>query len=158
MAEKLIGNLITGDHPPPEKARALKDQLKVPVSIGAVLLLIGGLLWEFINYSEESRVRSFMETVADARYDAAYSMWDSDDRYQMHDFLLDWGEEGYYASGSMDFDICDSNSSGTAVVVYTRIDGGPPLAMLVDKETGLISYSPENKYRGRRISRFAGCL
>ncbi len=158
MAEKLIGNLITGDHPPPEKARALKDQLKVPVSIGAVLLLIGGLLWEFINYSEESRVRSFMETVADARYETAYSMWDSDERYQMDDFLLDWGEEGYYASGSMDFDICDSNSSGTAVVVYTRIDGGPPLAMLVDKETGLISYSPENKYRGRRISRFAGCL
>ena len=158
MADKLIGNLITGDHPTPGKARPLKDQLKAPVSIGAVLLLIGGLLWEFINYSEESRVRSFMETVSDARYEVAYSMWDSDERYQMDDFLLDWGEEGYYASGSMNFDICDSNSSGAAVVVYTRIDGGPPLAILVDKETGLLSYSPENKYRGRRISRFAGCL
>ena len=153
MADKLIGNLITGDHLTPKKTR----QLKLPVSIGAVLILLA-LLWEFINYREESSVRSFMEAVADARYEAAYSMWDSDERYQMDDFLLDWGEDGYYTSISMNFDICDSSSSGTAVIVYTRIESGPPLAMMVDKETGLLSYSPENKYRESRISRFAGCL
>lgn len=153
MADKLIGNLITGDHLTPKKTR----QLKLPVSIGAVLILLA-LLWEFINYREESSVRSFMEAVADARHEAAYSMWDSDERYQMDDFLLDWGEDGYYTSISMNFDICDSNSSGTAVIVYTRIESGPPLAMMVDKETGLLSYSPENKYRESRISRFAGCL
>ena len=153
MADKLIGNLITGDHLTPKKTR----QLKLPVSIGAVLILLA-LLWEFINYREESSVRSFMEAVADARDEAAYSMWDSDERYQMDDFLLDWGEDGYYTSISMNFDICDSSSSGTAVIVYTRIESGPPLAMMVDKETGLLSYSPENKYRESRISRFAGCL
>ena len=100
-----------------------------------------------------------MEAVASAEYDLAFNMWDSDERLPDGTiFLLDWGKEGYYAAGSIAFDVCDSNSSGNVVIVYTRIDGGAPLAIMVDKETGLLSYSPENKYRGGRISRFSGCL
>ncbi len=158
MTEKLIGSLIHGDHPEPRKARSLMESLKVPVSIGIFVLLVGGLLYKFINYPEESRVTAFLESVADGQYDEAYAMWDGDERYQMKDFLLDWGQDGFYTKGPVDFDVCDSNSSGSAVVVYARIDGSHPVAMMVDKETHLLSYSPDNKYITGMVSRFAGCL
>ena len=158
MADKLIGSLIHGDHPEPKKAPGLIEALKVPVSIGMFLLVSGGLLYSFINYREESRVRRFLESVGAAAYDTAYTMWDADERYQMKDFLLDWGQDGFYTKGPVNFDICDSNSSGATVVVYARIDGSNPVAIMVDKENLLLSYSPDNKYTSGMISRFAGCL
>jgi hypothetical protein len=158
MADKLIGSLIYGDHPEPKKARSLIESLKVPVSIGTFLLVGGGLLYNFINYREESRVTVFLESVATSEFEAAYSMWDGDERYLMKDFLLDWGEEGFYTKGPMNFDICDSNSAGATVVVYVRIDGRYPVAILVDKENLLLSYAPDNKYISGMVSRSAGCL
>ena len=146
MADKIIGSLLYGDHPIPRKSRAWKDRLKVPVTIGLVLLVLGGILWKFANYREEGRVRGFIGSVQNAQYDTAYQGWDSDGHYRMQDFLQDWGRDGYYTKGMHEAKVIDSNSKGNSVIVYLAIDNLRPVALMVDKETLKISFSPTNKY------------
>ena len=147
MAEKIIGSLIYGDHPTPKKSRALKERLKVPVGIALVLIFLSGVLYKYANYKEERRVRQFMEVVQSGQYDSAYQQWDADGRYTMNDFLQDWGKDGYYTKGMHNARIVDSNGKGGAVVVYLGIDSlRSPVALLVNKETLKISFSPISKY------------
>ena len=112
MADRIIHSLIYDDHPIPKKSRAWKELLKVPVTIGLVLLVIGGIAWKFANYREEGRVRQFIESVQGGQYDAAYQIWDGDDHYRVQDFLQDWGRDGFYTKGMHDAKVVDSNSSG----------------------------------------------
>src|SRR2546430_2456906 len=78
--------------------------------------------YQFANYREERLVTTFLDHVRQGRYEAAFGNWESDDRYTMKDFLVDWGKEGYYTKGSQKFSVNDSNTSGSAVVVYVRFD------------------------------------
>jgi hypothetical protein len=147
MADKLIGSLLYDDHPIPKKTRALKERLKVPAAILFVLIFVSGIAYKFANYREERRVRQFMGTIEDGKYDAAYQQWDFDAHYTMNDFLQDWGKEGYYTKGMHTARVIDSNGRGGAVVVYLAIDSlKSPLALRVDKETMKISFSPVSKY------------
>jgi hypothetical protein len=146
MADKIIGSLIYDDHPIPRKSRAWKERLKVPVTIGIVLLVIAGIAWKFANFREEGRVRQFMQAVQGGQYEAAYQMWDAEGRYRLEDFLQDWGRDGFYTKGMHDARIVDSNTKGGSVIVYVEIDGRRPVALMVDKEELKISFSPTNKY------------
>jgi hypothetical protein len=146
MADKIIGSLIYDDHPIPRKSRAWKERLKVPVTIGIVLLVIAGIAWKFANFREEGRVRQFMQAVQGGQYEAAYQMWDAEGRYRLEDFLQDWGRDGFYTKGMHDARIVDSNTKGGSVIVYVEIDGKRPVALMVDKEELKISFSPTNKY------------
>ena len=147
MAEKIIGSLIYDDHPIPKRSRALKERLKVPVAIGLALIFISGLLYKFANFREERAVRQFMTEVEGGRYDAAYHLWDAEGRYTMTDFLQDFGKDGYYTKGMHEARVFDSNGKGGSVVVYLSIDSlKNPLALLVDKDTLKISFSPVSKY------------
>jgi len=147
MAEKIIGSLIYDDHPIPKRSRALKERLKVPVAIGLALIFISGLLYKFANFREERAVRQFMTEVEGGRYDAAYHLWDAEGRYSMTDFLQDFGKDGYYTKGMHEARVFDSNGKGGSVVVYLSIDSlKSPLALLVDKDTLKISFSPVSKY------------
>jgi hypothetical protein len=151
MAEKLIGSLIYGQHVSPKKARPWKDRLKVPLSIGLVLFVIGGVAYKFANFREERAVNRFLDAVGAGQYEAAYKGWDASGSYTMDDFLIDWGKEGYFTKGMKKSSVIDSNSSGLAVVVYAEIDSfREPIAFMVDKETLKLSFSPVNKYAGRR--------
>jgi len=147
MAEKIIGSLLHDDHPIPKKSRALKERLKVPVTIALVLIFISGLAYKFANFREERRVRQFIQEVESGQYDVAYREWDSDGRYTMNDFIQDWGKEGYYTKGMRMARVIDSNGRGSAVVVYVDIDSlKSPVALRVDKETLKLSFSPVSKY------------
>jgi hypothetical protein len=65
----------------------------------------------------------------------------------MKDFAQDWGRDGYYTKGMHDARVVDSNSKGGSVVVYVNIDSlKSPVALLVDKDTLKISFSPVSKY------------
>ena len=72
MADKIIGSLLYGDHPAPKKSWAWRERLKVPVAIGLVLIVIGGIAYKFANYREEGRVRQFIESVETGQFEAAY--------------------------------------------------------------------------------------
>ena len=147
MAEKIIGSLLHDHHPIPKKSRALKERLKVPVTIALVLIFISGLAYKFANFREERRVRQFIQEVESGQYDVAYREWDSDGRYTMNDFIQDWGKEGYYTKGMRTARVIDSNGRGSAVVVYVDIDSlKSPVALRVDKETLKLSFSPVSKY------------
>ncbi len=147
MAEKLIRSLIYGEHETPKKSRPWQQALKVPVTIGLVLIFIGGLVYKFANFREEGRVRLLIEAIRNAQYDVAYQNWDADARYTMNDFLQDWGKDGYYTKGMHDARVTDSNGKGSSVVVYVTIDSLKyPVALRVDKETLKISFSPISKY------------
>ena len=111
MAEKLIGSLIYGEHEIPKKSRTWQQALKVPVTIGLVLIFIGGLAYKFANFREEGRVQLFIEAIRKAQYDVAYQNWDADARYTMNDFLQDWGKDGYYTKGMQDRKSTRLNSS-----------------------------------------------
>jgi len=147
MAEKLIGSLIYGQHPIPKKSRAWKERLKVPVTIGLVLIAISGLAYTFANFREERRVKQFMEAVQNGKYAAGFQSWDADQHYTMQDFMEDWGKDGYYTKDLHQVRVFDSNGKGGAVVVYVAMDNfKSPLALLVSKETLKLSFSPTNKY------------
>jgi len=146
MADKIIGSLIYDNHPIPKKSRAWKEWIKVPVAIGIVLLVIGGIAWKFANFREEGRVRQFIQAVQGGQYDAAYQLWDVEGRYRMEDFLQDWGRDGFYTKGMQEARVVDSNGKGGSVIVYVAIDNRRPVALMVDKESLKISFSPTNKY------------
>jgi hypothetical protein len=147
MADKLIGSLIYGEHEIPKRSRTWKEALKVPVSIALVLTFVAGIAYKFANFREERRVRQFVEAVGTGQYEAAYQDWDADARYKMKDFLQDWGKDGYYTKGMHEARVTDSNGKGGSVVVYVTIDSLKyPIALLVDKETLKISFSPVSKY------------
>jgi hypothetical protein len=147
MADKIIGSLIYGDHPIPKRSRALTERLKVPFYIAIALVLISGLLYKFANFREERAVRQFMAQVEGDNLDGAYQLWDAEGRYTMKDFAQDWGRDGYYTKGMHDARVVDSNSKGGSVVVYVNIDSlKSPVALLVDKDTLKISFSPVSKY------------
>jgi hypothetical protein len=147
MADKLIGSLIYGEHEIPRKSRTWKETLKVPVSIALVLIFIAGVAYKFANFREEGRVRQFVEAIANGNYEAAYQHWDGDTHYNIKDFLQDWGKDGYYTKGMHEARVTDSNGKGSTVVVYVTIDSLKyPVALLVDKETLKISFSPISKY------------
>ena len=147
MADKIIGSLIYDDHPIPKKSRALKERLKVPAAIALVLIFVSGLLYKFANFREEGAVRQFIAQVESGNTDAAYQLWDAEGRYTMKDFLQDWGRDGYYTKGMHNARVVDSNSKGPGVVVYLAIDSlKSPVALLVDKDSLKISFSPVSKY------------
>jgi hypothetical protein len=147
MADKLIGSLIYGEHEIPKRSRTWKEALKVPISIALVLIFIAGIAYKFANVREERQVRRFVESIANSNYEGAYQNWDGDAHYNMKDFLQDWGREGYYTKGMHEARITDSNGKGGSVIVYVTIDSLKyPVALLVDKETLKISFSPISKY------------
>ena len=152
MADKLIGSLIHGQHVVPKKARPWKERLKVPVAIGLVLIVVGGLAYKFANYREENQVNRFLDAVIAGRYEEAFASWDAGGSYGMKEFLEDWGKEGFYTKGAASTSIIDSNTSGQTVIVYVGINTfTEPVAVMVDKQTLKLSYSPVNKYAGRRL-------
>ena len=88
-----------------------------------------------------------MEAVETGQYEAAFQNWDADDHYTMKDFLQDWGKDGYYTKDLHEARVFDSNGRGVAVVVYVAMDNfKAPVALLVNKETLKLSFSPTNKY------------
>jgi hypothetical protein len=147
MADKIIGSLLYDDHPIPKKSRALKERLKVPVTIALLLIFIGGGAYKFANFREERRVRQFLTEIQNGQYDTAFKEWDSNPQYTIKDFLEDWGKEGYYTKGMHEARVVDSNGKGSWVVVYLEIDTLKyPVALQVNKETLKLSFSPSSKY------------
>src|SRR5437773_2186343 len=146
MADKLIGNLITGDHVVPKPSMPLKQKIQIAVAVFVVISLGGFLVWKFINYREESRVTRFFESVTQGKFDQAYASWDADDHYKMKDFLDDFGRDGFYTKNMHSARVVNSRGQGGAVVVCVELDNfHKQLPIRVDKESLKLSYSPVDK-------------
>ena len=148
MSEKIITNLIYGDHVVPKKQRPWKQRIVLPLSITILVVLIAVGAYKFVNYREEGSVEGFLTNVRNGNYDTAYSNWDvTGGHYSMKQFMEDWGKDGFYGRALASAKISDSNSKGTFVIVYIKFEGfKAPVSFLVDKETLKISFSTVNKY------------
>lgn len=147
MADRIIGSLIHGEHANPV-SRSFRERFLLPLIVAGVFVLIGAVVYQFYNYREERVVAAFLEEVFSGQTDAAFARWDvADSSYTQQDFLSDWGKEGYYTKGIAGGDIMDSNRKGNSVIVYVQLDPTRrPVALLVDKETQKLTFSPTNKY------------
>ena len=143
MADKLIGNLITGDHVVPKPTMPFKQKITIVTAIAVVVSFGSFMVWKFVNYREESRVTRFFDEVTQGQYDQAYAGWDSDERYKMKDFLDDFGKDGYYTKNMHEARIVNSKGKGGAVVVCVKMDNFQKrLSLRVDKESLKLSFSP----------------
>jgi hypothetical protein len=149
MKGDLIGSLLDSKR---IETRSLLDRLKWPLAAGLVLAVVGGLTYHFRHYDEQQQVRVFLDAVAGERYSDAYAMWDGGESYNMTRFLEDWGEEAFYTTNT-ELHLVDSESTGSTVTVYVAIheEDQLPMAIRVHKETGLLSFSPDNKFQRTRI-------
>lgn len=148
MSEKLIGSLIYGHHVVPKKQRPLKQRIAIALAIGITLIAVCTGVYKFINFREENRVSAFLADIQSGNFSNAYERWDvSEGHYAMKEFMEDWGKDGYYGKTVASAKVSDSNSHGTAVIVYVKFEGfKAPIAFLVDKGTMKISFSTINKY------------
>lgn len=75
----------------PEKSRV------VPFTLGAVILVLGIVLWfTFRYYPEKKASVHFFDAVVAGEMDKAYGLWKPSANYKLNDFLADWGPQGYY--------------------------------------------------------------
>lgn len=146
MGDRLIANLITGDHVRPKPAMPLQQKMQIAIAIFVMVSLGSFLIWKFINYREERQVSNFFQDLAQGQYDHAYAMWDADDRYKMKDFLEDFGKDGYYTKGTRKAHIVNSQGRGGGVVVCVELESGKKeLPIRVDKDSLKLSYSPVDR-------------
>jgi hypothetical protein len=152
MKEPMVGSFLYGDHKIPRKSRPWQDRLKLPGIVIGLFVVFSFLAYKYCNYRQERSVTEFLAEVSNGQIDKAFSKWDvvEGGSYTMKDFVGDWGKDGYYMKGGAQAKVIDSNSRGTDVVVYVKIDTFQlPLALRVNKETLKLSYSPNNKYKGQ---------
>src|SRR5437868_5518882 len=146
MADKLIGNLITGDHVVPKPSMPLKQKITIATAVFVVVSFGSFLVWKFINYREESQVIRFFQEIVQGQYDQAYASWDAGGSYTMKDFLDDFGREGYYTKNMHEARVVTSRGKGGGVVVCVQIDARPKvLPIRVDKDSLKLSYSPVDR-------------
>ncbi len=146
MADKLIGNLITGDHVAPGPAKPLKQKMTFVTLVVVAVSLVSFLVWKFINYREESQVTHFLQEIAGGRYDRAYASWDGDEHYKMKEFLEDFGKDGYYARNMQSPHVVTSRGQGGGVIVCVELNPARKyLPVLVNKDSLKLSYSPVDK-------------
>ena len=114
--------------------------LVVTVVVGAVLYFF------FKNYFEERRVSSFLATLQEEEYPAAYGFWGCSIEepcrdYDYENFLEDWGPTS--PLGRVDsFLLGRSAEVGTGVIIEIRINGQSQPELWVEKESKIVGFSP----------------
>jgi hypothetical protein len=122
-----------------EKWERRKRQLIIGVPI--FLAVCGYLYYEFKNFREERAVSHFMEALERQDYQEAYRLWQPSQYYTFKNFSEDWGPDGVEGVIN-DFDITNSRSRGSGVVVDVRVNGQKQIRLWVEKSTRSLSFPP----------------
>ncbi|MEW5975168.1 MAG: hypothetical protein AB1898_05100 [Acidobacteriota bacterium] len=126
---------------------AYRNLLRAPVILALAVIVAGLFIYRFANFREEGVVRRFLDELKARNYRAAYEVWGPTEAYTFEDFLSDWGKDGYYGPPS-DYQILDSRTHGTGVIVYVRVSHlKKPLALWVERRTRTVSFSPFEEYQ-----------
>src|SRR5579875_1184130 len=110
-----------------------------------IVILVGGTVAYFVlhNLPEKRAVQRFLTALEQGNYQEAYKLWQPASDYSYDDFLHDWGPQGDYGK-IREFKILDVKSKGSELVIVTVSINNqtPPLALLVDRKTKGLAYSP----------------
>jgi len=120
--------------------------LKTPLILAGAAVFLGILIYFFANFREERAVQRCFEALQRGDLNAAYQIWGPTEQYTFKDFLLDWGEDGYYGR-VRDFKIVESESQGSGVIVRVqlRTDAGQlriPIPFWVERKDLTIGFAP----------------
>jgi len=120
--------------------------LKTPLILAGAAGFLGILIYFFANFREERAVQRCFEALQRGDLNAAYQIWGPTEQYTFKDFLLDWGEDGYYGR-VRDFKIVESESQGSGVIVRVqlRTDAGQlriPIPFWVERKDLTIGFAP----------------
>ena len=110
-----------------------------------IIVVVGGLIgyFAFHNLPEKRAVANFLTQLEQGNYKEAYKLWQPAPDYTYDDFMHDWGPKGDYGK-IREFKILDAESKGSAIaiVIVTINNQTPALALLVDRKTKGLAYSP----------------
>lgn len=134
-----------------KKARMAK-LFFVSLAGGVVLGFI--LLTLFKNYSEEQRVKAFVDTLKKQDYRAAYAMWGCTEAtpcrdYSFETFQGDWGPKSPHANASL-ASVGEGDTCGTGVMVPVDFKGGEQVQLWIERGTQAIGFSPDPECKKRR--------
>ena len=124
----------------------------VSLGVGSVLAFL--LLTFFKNYSEEQRVKAFVDTLKKQDYRAAYAMWGCTEAtpcrdYSFDKFQDDWGPKSAHADASL-AQVGDGDTCGTGVMVPVDYKGAEQVQLWIERGTKTIGFSPDPECRKRR--------
>lgn len=110
-----------------------------------IVIVVGGVIGyiAFHNLPEKHAVKNFLTQLQEGNYKEAYKLWQPAPDYSFDDFLHDWGPKGDYGK-IREFKIDGAKSRGSAlvIVVVTINHQTPALALVVDRKTKGLAYSP----------------
>jgi hypothetical protein len=110
-----------------------------------IVIVVGGVIgyFAFHNLPEKRAVADFLTQLEQGNYKEAYRLWQPAPDYTYDDFLHDWGPKGDYGK-VREFKIVAAESKGSelVIVVVTINNQTPALALLVDRKTKGLAYSP----------------
>ena len=132
---------------------ARREEILKALAVTLVVAVVGGgvLYFLFKNYFEERRVSSFLATLQEENYPAAYRFWGCSVEepcrdYDYENFLEDWGPSSSIGHVNS-FRLGRSAEVGTGVIIEVRINGQPQPELWVEKESKIVGFSP---YRFRK--------
>lgn len=111
----------------------------------AIVIIVVGVTGYFLlhNLPEEHAVEHFLTELKEGNYKEAYKLWKPAPDYAYSDFLGDWGPQGDYGKiRSFKIDGAESKGSAIVIVTVTINDRTPALALVVDRKTKGLAYSP----------------
>ncbi len=129
------------DTEPPKPKTGIRKYLPLII----IVAVVGSVVAYFLlhNRAEKVAVQHFLTELKDGNYQEAYKLWQPAPDYTYDDFLHDWGPKGDYGK-IREFQIVDVKSKGDAIVIVTVTINNqtPPLALVVDRKTKGLAYSP----------------
>jgi hypothetical protein len=144
-----------------KEARRGRIILRTAIAVVTVAILATGGYFYFRTYNEERVFARFKDTLAKQDYASAYRMWCTAEHpcpyYPMEKFTADWGPSSPYAKineASVEHvDYCDSG-----VVFDLSLAGADPVAVWVERSTGILSFYPYQRCRGIKHLEFGPLL
>jgi len=110
-----------------------------------IIIVVGGVIGYFAlhNLPEKRAVANFLTQLEEGHYKEAYKLWQPAPDYTYDDFMHDWGPKGDYGK-IRGFKIIGAESKGNELVIVTVTINNqtPALALLVDRKTKGLAYSP----------------
>ena len=137
-------------------ARTGKIVKRVSIALGGILLVALILFAFFRNFFEERRAKNFLAELSTHNYQSAYAMWGCTEAHPCPDysfakFQQDWGPKSDFANPAAT-QIALSQSCGSGVVIQLNYKPSQdPVALWVERDSGVISFAPWVECPGRHL-------
>jgi len=122
----------------------------------AGVLIAGSILFAiFRNYSEERKVKTFVQLLQARDYTGAYQLWGCTEAHPCKDYPVakfqeDWGPSSAHADQSTAH-VASSQSCGSGVVLRLEYKGSEePVPLWVERSNQTISFAPWAECPGTR--------